>query len=179
LGLKVPKLVREKVITEWLQGFTRNMIAENNNIGDGTVTEIVKDYRENRSDVDKQREFVAALMREGTDLDNFASSVRLNRFVEKHRIDQGNFETFLPNLEEYCFKKNMEINDFIKSVDDICSMSNRMQVPVKDLPHKLQQMLNEANLLAEEVKRKHKSWPVMDAIMRMMERNQQNGQQGF
>ena len=48
----------------------------------------------------------------------------------------------------------MEINDFIKSVNDICSMSNGMQMPVKDLPHKLQQMLNEVNLLAEDVKRK-------------------------
>ena len=95
-----------------------------------------------------------ALMREGTDLDHFASSVRLNRFAEKLDVDQENFERFLVNLEVHCFKKNKEINDFIKSVNDICSMSNRMQVPVEDLPHKLQQMVNEANLLAEEVKQK-------------------------
>lgn len=172
-------MVREKVITEWLQGFTRRVIAKNNNIGEGTVREIVKDYKENHSDVDKQREFVAALMREGTDLDSFASSVRLNRFAEKLGADQENFETFLTNLEEYCFKKNMNINDFIKSVDDLCSISERMQVPLKDLPHKLQQMLNEANLPAEEVKRKNKSWPVMEAIMRRMEHYQQNRQEGF
>ena len=73
----------------------------------------------------------------------------------------------------------MEINDFIKSVNDVCSMSNRMQVPVKDLPHKLQQMLNEANLLAEEVKRKDKSWPAMDSILRRLRRSQQYAQQGF
>jgi hypothetical protein len=179
LGSRVPKLVREKVITQWLQGFTRHEIAENNGIGEGTVTEIVKDYVENHSDVDKQREFVVALMREGTDLDHFASSVRLNRFAEKLDVDQENFERFLANLEVYCFKKNMEINDFIKSVDDICSMSNRMQVPVKDLPHKLQQMLNEANLLAEEVKRKDKSWPAMDACLRRLRRRQQYAQLGF
>ena len=121
------------------------------------------------------------LMREGTDLDNFASSVRLNRFVEKLGIDQENFETFLANLEEYCFKKNMEINEFIKSVDDSCSISKRMRVPVKDLPHKLQQMLNEANLLAEEVKRKKpgKFEKLMESYMRKKRRIQQNGQQGF
>lgn len=181
LGLKVPKLVREKVITEWLQGFTRDKIAENNGVGKGTVTEIVNDYRENHSDVDKQREFVAALRREGTDLDNFASSVRLNRFVEKLGIDQENFETLLANLEEYCFKKNMEINEFIKSVDDSCSISKRMQVPVKDLPQKLQQMFNEASLLAKEVKRTKpgKFEKLMDSYMRRMSRIQQNGQQGF
>ena len=106
-------------------------------------------------------------MREGTDLDHFASSVRLNRFAEKLDLDQENFE------------ENMEVNDFIKSVDDICSLSKRLQVPVKGLPHKLQEMLNEANLLAEEVRRKDKSWPKMDAIIRRMERNKQKRQQGF
>jgi hypothetical protein len=159
-------------MTEWLQGFTRDKIAENNGIGQATVTEIVKDYRENHSDVDKQREFVAALRREGTDLNNFGSSVRLNKFAEKFGIDQENFETFLPNLEEYCFKENMQVKDFIKIVDDICSLSKRMQVPVKDLLHKLQQML-------DEIKRKDKSWPKMDAIIRRMKRNQQYAQQGF
>jgi hypothetical protein len=160
------------VITEWLQGFTRDKIAENNGIGQATVTEIVKDYRENHSDVDKQREFVAALRREGTDLDNFASSLRLNRFAEKFGIDQENFETFLPHLEEYCFKENMQVKDFIKIVDDICTLSKRMQVPVKDLLHKLQQML-------DEIKRKDKSWPKMDSIIRRMKRNQRYAQQGF
>lgn len=172
MSLKVPKLVREKVITEWLQGFTRDKIAENNGIGQATVTGIVKDYRENHSDVDKQREFVTALRREGTDLDNFASSVRLNRFVEKLGIDQENFETFLPNLEEYCFKENMQVKDFIKIVDDICTLSKRMQVPVKELHNKLQQTL-------DEIKRKDKSWPKMDAMIRRMERKQRYAQQGF
>ena len=44
MGLKIPKVVREKVITEWLQGLTRDKIAENNGIGDGTVTGIIKGY---------------------------------------------------------------------------------------------------------------------------------------
>ena len=33
LGSKIPKVVREKVIAEWLQGLSRDKIAENNEIG--------------------------------------------------------------------------------------------------------------------------------------------------
>ena len=128
LGLKIPKVVREKVITEWLQGFTRDKIAENNDIGDGTVTEIINDYRENDSDIDKQREFVVALMRKGIDLNLFASSIRLNRFTERLGIEEEQLESFLVNVQEHCFKKNKETNDFIKSVNDACSISNKMQV---------------------------------------------------
>jgi hypothetical protein len=90
LGSKIPK-----VITEWLQGLSRDKIAENNDIGVGTVTEIIKDYRENDSDVDKQREFVVALMREGTDLNLFASSIRLKKFTERLGIDEERLDSFL------------------------------------------------------------------------------------
>ena len=154
LGTKIPKVVREKVITEWLQGFTRDKIAENNDIGDGTVTEIINDYRENDSDIDKQREFVVALMRKGIDLNLFASSIRLNRFTERLGIDEEQLESFLVNVQEHCFKKNKETNDFIKSVNDACSMSNRMQVTVEELPQKQQQMVNDLNLLEKDIKRK-------------------------
>jgi transposase len=47
VGSKIPKVVREKAVTEWLQGLARHEIAQNNGIGDGTVTEIIKEYREN------------------------------------------------------------------------------------------------------------------------------------
>lgn len=154
--------------TEWLQGFTRDKIAENNSIGDGTVTEIVKGYKENHSDTDKQREFVVALMREGTDLSFIASSIRLKRFTERRGIKDVQLESLLVNVEEHCFKQNRNMNDFIKSVNDVCSMSNRMQVTVEELPHKLQQMVNEANQLAKEIKRKKadKSWAWMDSYIK-------------
>jgi uncharacterized protein YpuA (DUF1002 family) len=173
VGSKIPKVVREKAVTEWLQGLARDEIAQNNGIGDGTVTEIIKEYRENGSDIDQQREFVVALKREGTDLNLFASSVRLKRFTEELGIDEERLDPFLVNVQEHCFKKNIETKDFIKSVNDVCNMANEMQVTVEDLPHKLQQMLNELNLLEEKKRKKaDKSWPQMDSYIRRMRRRQ-------
>ena len=143
MGSRIPKVVREKVLTEWLQGVSRDKIAENNDVGRGTVTEIVNGYRENDSDIDKQREFVVALMREGTDLNLFASSIRLKRFTERLGIDEKRLESFLVNVQEHCFKTNKETNDFIKSVNDACRVSNRMETSIEDLPEKLQHMKNE------------------------------------
>jgi predicted RNase H-like nuclease (RuvC/YqgF family) len=154
MGSKIPKVVREKVITEWLQGLSRDKIAVNNDIGGGTVTEIIKDYSENNSDVDKQREFVVALMREGTDLNLFASSIRLKRFLERLGIDEERLDSFLVNVQEHCFKKDKETNDFIKSVNDACRVSNRMETSIEDLPEKLQDMKNELDLLEKDIKQK-------------------------
>jgi hypothetical protein len=38
---KIPQSIKTKVLNEWLQGFTRNKIAENNGIGAGTVTDTI------------------------------------------------------------------------------------------------------------------------------------------
>jgi hypothetical protein len=170
MGSKIPKVVREKVITEWLQGLSRDKIAVNNDIGGGTVTEIIKDYSENNSDVDKQREFVVALMREGTDLNLFASSIRLKRFLERLGIDEERLDSFLVNVEEHCFKKNKETNDFIKSVNDACRVSNRMETSIEDLPEKLQDMKNDLNLLEKDIKQKKAERTLMLLNYRITER---------
>ena len=166
MGSKIPKVVREKVITEWLQGVSRDNIAEINDIAGGTVTEIIKEYREINSDLDLQREYVVALKKEGTNLSLFAFSVRLKRFTESLGIGEEQLESFLVNGQEHCFKRNMQPKDFIKSVNDVCILSDKMQVTVEDLPHKLEQMANE--LLAEQKKRKEadNAWPWMDSYIR-------------
>jgi uncharacterized protein YpuA (DUF1002 family) len=159
----IPKVVREKVLTEWLQGLTRNKIAEINDIGEGTVTEIINGYRENNSDIDQQREFVLALKGEGTDLNLFASSIRLKRFIDKLGIDEKQLESFLDNVQEHCFKKHKETNDFIKSVNDACCMSNEMHCTAEELPRHIQQMEKESSLLTLEIRRKKAE----ETLMRM------------
>ncbi len=40
---KVPKSIRERVIKQWLQGIPRDEISKDNDIGAGTVSDIIKD----------------------------------------------------------------------------------------------------------------------------------------
>jgi hypothetical protein len=129
-----------------------------------------KCYRETNPDIDQLREFVLALTREGTDLSLFASSIRHKRFTENLGIDEEQIESFLVNVQEHCFKKNKEVNDFIRSVNDACSMSNKMQVRVEELPHKVQQMANELNLLEKDIKRKKTERTLMLMSYNMTER---------
>lgn len=169
MGLRIPKGVREKVLTEWLRGLARDTIAKDNDIGDGTTTGIIKGYMENDSGIEEQREFVVALMREGTDLNLFASSIRLKRLTERLGIDEEQLESFMVNVQEHCFKKNKEANDFIKSVNDACSMTNKLQVTVEELPNKQQQMANELNLIEKDIKTKKTERTLMLLNYRMTE----------
>lgn len=176
---KIPKVVRDKVLTQWLQGITRDKIAENNSIGEGTVSEIIKRYRENNSDIDQQRAFVMALKREGANLNLFASSIRLKRFTGKLGIEEEQLESLLVNLEEHSFKKGRQSKQFIEIVNEACDMANRMEVSVVELPRQIQQMVNESNLLAKEIKRKkaEKTMTLLDynVTHRQLEEFRNNG----
>ena len=109
-------------------------------------------------------------MREGTDLNLFASSIRLKKFTERLGIDEERLDSFLVNAQEHCFKKDKETNDFIKSVNDACRVSNRMETSIEDLPGKLQDMKNELNLLEKDIKRKKAERTLMLLNYRMTER---------
>jgi hypothetical protein len=41
----IDEQIRRKVIQQWFNGLPRDIIAEQNNIGAGTVTSIVSDYK--------------------------------------------------------------------------------------------------------------------------------------
>ena len=108
-------------------------------------------------------------MREGTDLNLFASSIRLKRLTERLGMDEEQLESFMVNFQEHCFKKNKEANDFIKSVNDACSMTNKLQVTVEELPNKQQQMANELNLIEKDIKTKKTERTLMLLNYRMTE----------
>ena len=52
---KVPKLIKQQVIKQWLQGMSRDQIAKDNDIGDGTVSSIIKDAKQEIPDVDLEK----------------------------------------------------------------------------------------------------------------------------
>jgi hypothetical protein len=41
MGGKIPESIRRKVLRQWLEGYTRLQIARDNQIGTGTVSEII------------------------------------------------------------------------------------------------------------------------------------------
>ncbi len=45
MGARIPETIRKQVLVEWLAGITRDQIANNNKIGTGTVSGIIKGSR--------------------------------------------------------------------------------------------------------------------------------------
>ncbi len=65
---KVPKSIRERVLKQWLQGMSRDEIAKYNDIGAGTVSAIIKDAKQEISDIDLLREVALVIKNDDLDL---------------------------------------------------------------------------------------------------------------
>jgi hypothetical protein len=72
MGSKIPKSIRKKVLGKWLSGLPRAQIAKQCEIGAGTVSTIIKEYKENDSEFDTIRELAVKLKNENLDLGLFS-----------------------------------------------------------------------------------------------------------
>jgi len=45
---KIPLMIKERIMREWLEGLPRNIIADNNEISYGSVTNIIAQVRKER-----------------------------------------------------------------------------------------------------------------------------------
>jgi hypothetical protein len=80
---KVPKSIKERVIKQWLQGTSRDQIAEDNDIGAGTVSAIIKDTKQKDiPDIDLLREVALLLKNKDLDLVVLADSIRLKKKLD-------------------------------------------------------------------------------------------------
>ena len=80
--LQVPPEIRIEVLNLWLQACSsRDEIAKVVSIGAGTVSEILKAYRQRNPDFDHLRELVVAIKKEGANTEEYAYAIRLRLMI--------------------------------------------------------------------------------------------------
>jgi hypothetical protein len=136
MGGRIPEPIRRKVLTEWLDGLAREQIAKDNQIGTGTVSEIIKAIKEKDSEtrLDVLRETAVMLKREGMSIDDFAESIRLKRFLDEMGLNEEKIEDFARQLDIHCFKRSLTPDKFMDLVANIFSLSDKLGIPVEELP---------------------------------------------
>lgn len=87
----------------------------------------------------------------GLNTDQLGSSTRLNKRLEKLHLSRDQIESFLDELDEYCFKRGVEAEEFIRNVVDVCSLSRKTRTPVEELPSRIKDMKEEISSLNMEI----------------------------
>lgn len=139
------------MLIEWLEGHPQRHIARDNQIGIGTVSEIIKTIRERGTEtqIDVLREIAVMLRRQGLSIDDFARSIRLNQILNEIGLEEEKVEDFVKQLEIHCFKRGLTPDTFMNHVANISSLSDSLGVPVEELPESIKsskELLEDTNL---------------------------------
>jgi regulator of replication initiation timing len=138
LGARIPSTIRKEVIRDWLNGLTREEIANKNQIGAGTVSSIVNECRQAQPDIDLLREVAVNLRRNGWSLGDFASSMRLRtKMAEWGITEDTRMEDLIEAIDVHCFKAELPATDFVEMVHRVASLSNSSKIPLDKIPSKI------------------------------------------
>jgi hypothetical protein len=88
------------VIRQWILGFPRDKIAEQNSIGTGTVSNIVANYKVSLEelDFDSIRQLAVEARHHGLNLSQLASHFRLYNYFAKSGAAEEKIESFIDNI---------------------------------------------------------------------------------
>jgi hypothetical protein len=147
----IETIVKTNVIKEWLSGDSRDRIAADNNIGAGTVTNIINEWRKAIADSDYEsvRELAVHSKKEGFGLSNIASSTRLINYIQKLGANQEKIESFIANLAN-----SPEPEKLIEVANQVAHLSRSEAIPLEDLETHVRQKEEEKRTLEEEIKQK-------------------------
>jgi hypothetical protein len=180
MGGKIPEPIRRKVLRQWLEGTPRRQIARDNQIGTGTVSEIIKAIKEIDSEarIDALRETAVILRRESLNIDTLLESIRLKQILEEIGLKGEKLEDFARQLEIHCFKRGLTRDTFMNLVANMSSLSDSLGIPVEELPESIKsskELLNDTNVLIKNrsliLKRVNESYNVTITELEEYRRN--------
>ena len=147
----IPDEIRERTIKQWLSGDTRAKIASDNSVGEGSVSNIVSDFKKGLADSDFEsiREFAVESRKQGLTLSELGSSLRLYNYIKKLGSNQDQIESLITNLAN--FPKPEKLIDV---ANQIAQLSRSESIPLEDLVSHVKQKEEEKQRLEQEIKHK-------------------------
>ena len=185
---KIPKLIREQVIKQWLQGISRDHIAKDNDVGAGTVSSIIKDSKQEIPDIDLLRQGALVLKKNDLDLSVFAASIRIKNKLDEMGVNEDQIDSLIDNANTHCFKCGLTGERYFNNVDKMCALSDNLKMPLDQLPNyitqqeleleqvkgetedaktKQRQVLQHYNLTMDELQEFRRDKPLIDHIKKL------------
>jgi hypothetical protein len=152
MGLKIPKSIKKDVLRMWLSGLARAQITKQCEIGSGTVSTIIKEYKENDPEFDIIRELAVKLKNENLDLGLFSSAIRLRKILERKGLSEEQIESLIESIEIHCFKSNTRFEGFIELINKLATISESSRIPLSQLPKQIREKEKKLKDLKEKIR---------------------------
>jgi hypothetical protein len=141
---------RRNVIRQWILGFPRDTIAEQNNIGTGTVSSIVASYKVglHELDLDSIRQLAVEARQQGWNFGDLASHARLYNYFIKSGAAENKIESFIDNINS-C---NLPPEKVLELVNELFNISYTESIPLDQVSGYIKEKLQEKQKVDEQIK---------------------------
>jgi hypothetical protein len=144
------ELTRRNVIRQWILGFPRDTIAEQNNIGAGTVSSIVSNYKVGLEelDFDSIRQLAVEARQHGWNFADLASHARLYNYFIKSGAAENKIELFITKVSS----NDIPPERIIELVYQLHEISNTDSIPLDQVQNYIEKKLEEKKKIDEQIK---------------------------
>jgi hypothetical protein len=141
---------RRNIIRQWISGFPRDNIAEQNGIGAGTVSSIVASYKVGleQLDFDSIRQLALEIRKQGLNWSDLASHFRLYNYFIKSGASEEKVESFITNVSS----NDVPPEKVIELVNQLHEISKTDSIPLDKIPSFIERKLEEKQKIDGEIK---------------------------
>src|SRR5919198_3056996 len=146
----INEIVKRRVVQQWLAGEAREKIIADNDIGAGTISIIVDEYKNglNNFDLDSFRELTLEAKKRGMSPSDLASFFRLYNFFRGSGAKESETESFITNINSGYITPGKAI----ELVNQIYNISKSESVSPDQLPNYIREKLEQKQKIDEEIK---------------------------
>ena len=144
--------MKDEVIRLYLQGLSRNDIARTCGVGEGTVSNVIDEWKRSLDipDVQSLRDLAVNLKRYGIDAAQCAQGFRILNTMKKLGVNQNQVESFLDEVYEYCQRIGLVPQDIASNLEALINLSK--DIPFSKIPDHIKEKKKEKTQLEENIK---------------------------
>ena len=141
---------KRRVIQQWLTGEARDKIASDLEIGNGTVSGIVNDFKNNlqSSDIDSVRELALEARKQGFTVSDLAPHIRLHGYFKESGAAEDKIESFIDNINS----SNVPHETITELVTQLFDISKVESISLDQVSGYIKGKLEEKQKIDEQIK---------------------------
>jgi hypothetical protein len=159
MNYKISDDIRRKIIRLRLEGKSRKDIALLCNVSEGTVSNVIADWKQKLGEVDADalRELGSNLKKSGIDAAQCAQGHRISMILRKMGVNEEDFESFISKICERCLKISGVTVDMIGSwLEDLLEFSDEDDnggnpIKLSEIPQYIEQRKNEKKAVKQDI----------------------------
>lgn len=142
----IAPVIKRQVIALYLQGSSRDRIAADNGIGTGTVSNIIEEWKKGAqdSDYDSVRDLAIHCKKEGVNLGDLMSALRIKNYIKQIDADEERVEQFIARCANS--QDSQKLLDVLEKIGNI-----GLDMPLEELEEHIKQEQTEKEALQHEI----------------------------